>query len=168
MLVRKLRLQKGWSQDQLAALSGLSVRTIQRIERGQNPSLESCRAFAAVFEVDISTFYPEDGMNTTMNTESRENGDSSGGRNPVLTEEERYALDYAKSVKDFYHGVFAYVILALVFFSLKGFGEPVLWWVFGSVGLVLIIQALVVFEVISFDMPNWERKIAEKKLGRKL
>jgi len=41
MLVQKLRLQRGWSQEQLAIVSGLSVRTIQRIERGQSASLET-------------------------------------------------------------------------------------------------------------------------------
>ena len=32
MHVQKLRLKKGWSQQQLADFSGLSVRTVQRIE----------------------------------------------------------------------------------------------------------------------------------------
>lgn len=45
MIVRKLRLQRGWSQDQLATLTGLSVRTIQRIEQGQQPGLESLKAW---------------------------------------------------------------------------------------------------------------------------
>jgi len=54
MIVRKLRLEKGWSQEQLAEISGLSVRTIQRIERGQNPSLESLKSLAAVFETEVS------------------------------------------------------------------------------------------------------------------
>jgi transcriptional regulator with XRE-family HTH domain len=36
MLVQKLRLQRGWSQQQLAELSGLNVRTIQRIEKGKS------------------------------------------------------------------------------------------------------------------------------------
>ncbi|MCE1237238.1 MAG: helix-turn-helix domain-containing protein [Hyphomicrobiales bacterium] len=31
MLVQTLRLKKGWTQEQLALVSGLSVRTIQRI-----------------------------------------------------------------------------------------------------------------------------------------
>lgn len=53
MLVHKLRLQRGWSQEQLADLSGLSVRTIQRIERGGSASVESLKALAAVFEVDF-------------------------------------------------------------------------------------------------------------------
>jgi transcriptional regulator with XRE-family HTH domain len=55
MLVQKLRLQRGWSQQQLAELSGLNVRTIQRIEKGQEPSVESLKSLAAVFNVDFST-----------------------------------------------------------------------------------------------------------------
>lgn len=34
MNIQKLRLQRGWSQQQRAELSGLSSRTIQRIENG--------------------------------------------------------------------------------------------------------------------------------------
>ncbi|KQZ92190.1 hypothetical protein ASD74_19970 [Rhizobium sp. Root564] len=33
MLVQKLRLQRGWSQEQLAIVSGLSVRTIFKRDR---------------------------------------------------------------------------------------------------------------------------------------
>ncbi len=54
MLIQKLRLQRGWSQEQLAELSGLSVRTIQRLERGQTASVESLKALASVFETDFS------------------------------------------------------------------------------------------------------------------
>jgi len=54
MLIQKRRLQRGWSQEQLAEVSGLSVRTIQRLERGQPGSLESLKALAAVFETDIN------------------------------------------------------------------------------------------------------------------
>ena len=53
MRVRELRLARGWSQAHLAELSGLSVRTIQRIETGANPGLESLRGLAAVFGVDV-------------------------------------------------------------------------------------------------------------------
>ena len=56
MIVRKLRLQRGWSQDQLAQLSGLSIRTIQRIERGQTPGLDSLKSLAAVFDVHVAYF----------------------------------------------------------------------------------------------------------------
>jgi hypothetical protein len=36
--LRDLRLRRGWSQEHLAEASGVSVRTIQRIEGGQPPS----------------------------------------------------------------------------------------------------------------------------------
>ena len=48
MIVRKLRLQRGWSQEHLADMTGLSTRTIQRIERGEKPGLESLRLLADV------------------------------------------------------------------------------------------------------------------------
>ena len=51
--VRRLRLQRGWSQEQLAEMTGLSVRTIQRVEQGGTPSLETAKALAAMFEVDV-------------------------------------------------------------------------------------------------------------------
>lgn len=49
--LRELRLARQWSQDQLAALSGLNMRTIQRLESGAKISSESLRALAAVLEV---------------------------------------------------------------------------------------------------------------------
>ena len=66
LLIQKLRLQRGWSQEQLAELTGLSVRTIQRVERGQNPSAESLKAIAAVLEVDFGALR-EAHMTPTMN-----------------------------------------------------------------------------------------------------
>ena len=51
--VKQLRNQRSWSQDQLASVSGLSLRTIQRIENRRTCSLDSKRALAAVFEVDV-------------------------------------------------------------------------------------------------------------------
>lgn len=62
MIIRKLRLQRGWSQELLAELSGLSVQTIQRIERGQKPGLESLKSLAAVFETSISELQQEPTM----------------------------------------------------------------------------------------------------------
>ncbi|MEM7191175.1 MAG: helix-turn-helix transcriptional regulator, partial [Pseudomonadota bacterium] len=64
MLVRKLRLERSWSQETLAEVSGLSVRTIQRIERGAEPSLETRAALAAVFDVESDLFAKEPDMET--------------------------------------------------------------------------------------------------------
>ena len=50
-LVRQLRSKANWSQEDLAAASGLSIRTIQRVENDGKAGLETRRALAAAFGV---------------------------------------------------------------------------------------------------------------------
>jgi transcriptional regulator with XRE-family HTH domain len=50
--LRELRLRRGWSQEQLADASGVSVRTIQRIEGGRPPGRATAAALAGALEVD--------------------------------------------------------------------------------------------------------------------
>ena len=59
MILKQLRISRQLSQEQLALMSGLNVRTIQRIESGQKPSLESLKCLASVLEVDVSTLNQE-------------------------------------------------------------------------------------------------------------
>ena len=51
-LVKKLRSEHAWSQEQLSSISGLSLRTVQRIENEGRCSQESKMALAAVFEIN--------------------------------------------------------------------------------------------------------------------
>ena len=53
MFVRVLRQRFRLSQEQLAESSGLSLRTVQRVEAGHRISYASLRAIAEVFEVDV-------------------------------------------------------------------------------------------------------------------
>ena len=48
-----MRKTQGWSQEDLAAASGLSVRTIQRLESQGTGSLDSAKAVAAAFDVEL-------------------------------------------------------------------------------------------------------------------
>ena len=59
MILKQLRISRHLSQEQLALMSGLNVRTIQRIESGHKPSLESLKSLASVLEVDVSTLNQE-------------------------------------------------------------------------------------------------------------
>ena len=59
MILKQLRISRHLSQEQLAQMSGLNVRTIQRIESGHNASLESLKCLASVLEVDVSTLNQE-------------------------------------------------------------------------------------------------------------
>ena len=55
--IKLFREMRQWSQEQLAAISGLNVRTIQRVEHGLSASLDTRRALARAFEFeDIDTF----------------------------------------------------------------------------------------------------------------
>lgn len=51
-----LRRDKLWTQEDLAAASGVSTRTIQRIELGDGGSLETWKALAAASDVDVGVF----------------------------------------------------------------------------------------------------------------
>lgn len=53
--IRTLREQRGWSQQHLGRASGVSARTIQRIERGEyEPQPQTLQALAATFHLDVS------------------------------------------------------------------------------------------------------------------
>ena len=58
--LRELRTSRQWSQEQLAKLSGLNLRTIQRLESGAKISMESLQALAAVFEVPAESLLASD------------------------------------------------------------------------------------------------------------
>ena len=51
-LIKTLRLKRGWSQEKLSEASGLSLRTIQRLESSGRTSIESVRILADLFAVD--------------------------------------------------------------------------------------------------------------------
>ena len=49
--LKSQREATGWTQDMLSEASGISVRTIQRIEAGGKTSLETAKSFAATFNL---------------------------------------------------------------------------------------------------------------------
>ena len=164
MLVQKLRLQRGWSQEQLALLSGLSVRTIQRLERGQTASLESLKALAAVFEVDFSHLKEPD-MSPSAPTIDRQ--PSSGG----LTADEIFALSRVRRLRGFY---FHLILFGVVFSALAAMSFTLerqhTWLLFTLVGWGsgLLFHALRAFDLVPFLTADWERAKVEQYLGRKL
>jgi transcriptional regulator with XRE-family HTH domain len=155
MIVRKLRLQRGWSQEQLAQFSGLSVRTIQRIERGKTAGLESLKSLAAVFEVTIQDLQQE----TTMDT------------NTNLSDKEIEVIEHVKDIKDFYSHLINYGVVVGAFFILNLLTSPDYiwaWWIAMGWGIGVVSHALSVYEITSFFGAEWEKKQIEKRLNKKL
>jgi len=155
MSIRKLRLQRGWSQEQLSRLSGLSVRTIQRIERGRNPGLESLKSLAAVFEIDVTALQTEADMTDNAN---------------VLNEEQQ-VIDHVRDIKAFYSHLIKYIVVVAGLLIVNLVLTPgYLWirWVALGWGIGVLSHGLSVFEVFNFFKPDWEKRQIEKRLGRKL
>jgi transcriptional regulator with XRE-family HTH domain len=156
MLVQKLRLQHGWSQEQLAELSGLSTRTIQRLERGQSASAESLKAVASVFEIDFSTL-----RETKMDDPA----------NPNVRADEALALAHVRKIKAFYIHLTQYVVIVgalaiLNLFTMPSY--PWILWVAGGWGVGVVAHGLRVFNKVPFLNGAWERQQVEKYLGREL
>ena len=142
--IKKMRLDRHWSQDQLAEMSGLSIRTIQRIENGENAGLESLKSLAAVFETNIA--------------------DSD---KKVEMEQIRKEEEYVQNVKGFYK-LLAVAILSLVVPFILAISDSSNWnvflWLLLSWGVLLGIYSLNVFD---FFGDEWKRKLIQKRFKKK-
>ncbi len=150
-MVRKLRLQRGWTQEQLAELSGLSVRSIQRIERGQACSLESQNALAAVFQVERSVLDRVAPAN-----------------NPPLGAEEVAAIRDIKGRRDFLSHVFLYLLVVMAAGVVFGFERPSLLCGAIGWGIGVVAHGLAALEVLSLFDAGWEAREFERRVGRSL
>ena len=156
MLVQKLRLQRGWSQQQLAELSGLNVRTIQRIEKGQEPSVESLKSLAAVFNVEFSTL-KEQGMDNVI-SESQ-------------SAEEILAFNQVRKLKGFYIHLAQYVLVVSLLTVINALTTPNRWWVQWVImgwGVGVFFHWLQISERFGLFGSTWKKEQVEKRLGRKL
>lgn len=108
---RALRLERAWSQEQLSELSGLSTRTVQRIENGERPSLETLSALAAVFEVSVSALSAEENV----------------GGNAL---DERISETRSRIAEEglFYRSVITALVVCILLFMLNHFTSPTSYW----------------------------------------
>ena len=157
MLIQKLRLKRGWSQQQLAEAAGLSARTIQRVEAGHPASVETLKSIAAVFEVDFSTLNPETAMDAVTASPQEQ--------------QEKEAFAYVRRLRFFYLHFFQYVVVCSVLLAANLIFSPrYLWslWTIGGWGLAVLLHAVRVFRRDWVLGPDWERREVEKRLGRPL
>lgn len=154
LIIRKMRLQRGWSQAELAHFSGLSVRTIQRIEKGENPGLETLKSLAAVFDLDVADLQSEANMD-----------------NRDVSIEERRAFEYVQELKGFYGHLLTYVIVVAGLFTLNILTVPEYIWAkwpaFGW-GIGVLVHGIRVKGGLVVFGPDWEKRQVEKRLGRDL
>ena len=155
MQIQKRRLQRGWSQQQLADVSGVSLRTVQRVEAGAPPSLETLKSFASVFETSVEDLKGPPDMSTTVTTE----------KSDALAE--ALAMKHVARLRRFYvHcAVFVIVGLAILIANLVLAPDHLLA-PFASLvwGVGLAVHAIRTFVLDG----AWERRAVERRLGRPL
>lgn len=152
MSVKELRMEKAWTQAQLAEFSGLSLRTIQRIEKGHAATAESAKCLAAVFQVDVAAL----GL-----VQEIDEGQ--------LSEEEKAELENIRKIRHFIVELIAYfIIVPLICFASyvhngeirNGLGLAVGW------GFWLAYQAIDLFDAKAFFGASWEKRQLDKRMGR--
>lgn len=148
---RSRRLARAWSQEQLAELSGLSVRTVQRIENGDQPSLETLSALAAVFEVSVADL----------------SGSAAHGDNAL---DQRIAEAKSNLAEEgrFYRSVITAVVVCALLLVLNHFTAPAsVWslWVSGIWFALLVIRGMRTF-VFRGLISRWQQKRLRQMLRR--
>ena len=138
--LKKLRLEHNWSQEQLAELSGLNIRTIQRIENGEKASLESLKSLAAVFEID---FYTNDNSKRSQSEEQ-----------------------YVEDVKGIYK-LLGITIISLLFPFFAAIYDSSYWELFGWIALSWsVIIGIYFINTFDFFGEEWKNKLINKKFKR--
>ncbi|THE44537.1 DNA-binding protein [Raoultella ornithinolytica] len=148
--VKQLRLQRAWSQEQLAELAGLSVRTIQRIENGDRPGLETLSALAAVFEVNVADI----------------TGDSPAGHEESLDLRIEEAKARVHQESRFFRSLSTAVVVCVLLALLNRFTNPENnWsaWVAGIWGALLLVRGMRLFV-----FGGWIRSWRQTRLQRLL
>lgn len=153
MTIKEKRLERGWTQAQLAEFSGLSERTIQRLEKGNPATAETLKCLAAVFEIEIAELGATEILDETK-----------------LSEEEQLELKHIRAIRRFIVELIAYLIIVplicLASYShgnslRNGLGVAVGW------GFWLAYCAIDLFDTKAFLGKDWEKRQLEKRLGRK-
>ncbi|WHP29422.1 helix-turn-helix domain-containing protein [Trabulsiella odontotermitis] len=149
--VKALRLKRAWSQEQLAEMTDVSVRTIQRIENGERPSLETLSALAAVFEVSVAelSMTPVDG---------EEPLDQRISDARLQVEQESH----------FWRAVLTAVVICALLYVLNRMTEPgYLWsvWVMAIWGALLVIRGLRLF-MFAGAIERWKKTRLQRLLRK--
>lgn len=156
MSIQQRRMDRGWAQEELALHTGLSVRTIQRIEAGKRASLESLKCLAAVFETSVSELVQEQDMIEKAQT-----------RTPFDTEVEKDAIAFVQNVKAFHMNWISYAFIIPMLAVLNYFLSPQFWWsaiVAVIWGFAIVMHVVVINQLFGSE---WEQREFLKRINHR-
>jgi transcriptional regulator with XRE-family HTH domain len=141
--IKRWREERHWSQEHLAELAGVGIRTVQRIENGEQASRESLMAIAAAFDVEAMALCVDPETEAEEIVQQKNKEVAAGLR-----------LSFYIHLVGFLMGmvVFMAINISMGAFVMKW---PTIWW---TVGLAGHAVPIVLIEIVSrFQM----RKIAD-------
>ena len=127
--LKAFRENMDWSQDMLSEYSGVSVRTIQRIESGGNTSIESARALSASLELSDYTVMQneiKDALPSTKESDDDERKQNKGDEVALTKEEISLVRSLIKTVV-----TLGWIVLLAM--SLRIITDPE-FWPFAKIG----------------------------------
>lgn len=133
--IKRWREDRAWSQEHLADVAGIGLRTVQRIENGEKASRETVMALASSFNVDALA------LSKNAEVEAAE-----------MVENDLFKASEALRLSFLIH--FASYILGMAVFAAISLSDgaggysmriPALWW---SVGLIGHAMPLIIIELI--------------------
>jgi len=137
--IKRWREERHWSQEHVAEMAGIGLRTLQRIENGDTASRESVMALAAAFNVDIGALV-DDPI-----------------KQQALEAKEKATKGLAALMLSFMIHLASYLLGMVVFAAISlsdgspGYAmlAPTLWWTVGLAGhglAVAIVEIVTRFE----------------------
>ncbi len=125
--IKRWREDRQWSQEHLAEIAGLGLRTIQRVEKGEGASQETLMALAAAFDVDASALCVDADVEARAIAKAKHVKGLAAARLGLWIHLASYLL-----------GMIVFVAISLVegYFVMK---VPMIWWTVGAAAHSLVI-----------------------------
>lgn len=134
--IKRWREERHWSQEHLADLAGIGLRTVQRIEKGEPASRETMKALAAAFNVDVMALAVDPGTEAAEIVRKKDAKLIAGMR-----------LGFFISAASYVFGMILFAGISLgIGGSIFVMKWPMIWWTVGVAGhgLATIIVELAV------------------------
>ncbi|SDM63710.1 helix-turn-helix domain-containing protein [Maricaulis salignorans] len=137
--IKRWREERHWSQEHLAELAGIGLRTVQRIENGEQASRDSLTALAAAFNVEAIALVIDPEVEASGIVQRRNVKVRAGARLVLWIHCAAYGLGLV---------LFTAICLAVGSFVMKW---ALIWW---TVGLAAHAAIVVTIELITRYMDD--------------
>ncbi|WP_371398006.1 helix-turn-helix domain-containing protein [Fretibacter rubidus] len=145
--MKRLREDRSWSQEHLAEAAGVSLRTVQRIETGDNASRDTLMALAAAFNVEVIALTIDPRIQAAKIAQEE--------RDKIIN---ALRLGFLINLACYIFGLIVFAVISIGD-GVPGFAMkvPAIWWGVGLAGfaLVIVLVQLTTYYKDESDQSDW-------------